>query len=172
MSEKRDRQPLEREEIETVKEILKGAPKGRDNLITILLDVQKRLGYLPSRAMKEVARFLGIAECDVWSVATFYNEFRFVPRGRHHVRVCLGTACHIKGGKVIMQSWERKLDIKEGGVTADREFSLGSVGCVGCCSMAPVAVVNEEVHGSMSPIKVDGILLRIDLDRKGAAKEK
>jgi len=158
-------------ERESVREILDRAGSMDGNLITILLEIQKALGYLPIHAMKDTASRLGVAVTDVWSVATFYNEFRFIPRGKHHVKVCLGTACHIKGGSIIMQEWERKLNIKEGGVTDDRGFSLGSVGCVGCCTLAPVVVMDEEVHGKMSPIKVEGLMLRSRLERKRAGED-
>jgi NADH-quinone oxidoreductase subunit E len=156
-------------ERDTVRAILDRAASMDGNLIAILLEIQREVGYLPRHAMTETASRLGISVTDVWSVATFYNEFRFIPRGKYHVKVCLGTACHIKGGTIIMQEWERKLGIKEGDVTDDRAFSLGSVGCVGCCTLAPVVVMNEEVQGKMSPIKVEGLMLKTRLakDRTG-----
>lgn len=156
---------LNKRELEKVRSMLEECEEDCENLIGILLEIQRRLGYIPPDAMAEVARFLHVSETDVWSVATFYNEFRFVPKGKYHVRVCLGTACHIKGGRIIMQSWERKLDIKEGEVTGDLRFSLDSVGCVGCCSLAPVVVMNEQVHGNMSPIGVDGLILKTDIEK-------
>ncbi len=162
MAENDERNRIATGENDAVDEILRHAPCDREELITILLGVQKRLGYLPPRAMEEIARRLTISPTDIWSVASFYNEFRFLPGGKYHVRVCLGTACHIKGGQVVMQSWKRKLGIEEGETTADRRFSLTSVGCVGCCSMAPVTVVNDAIHGGMSPVKVDGILMALD----------
>lgn len=155
----------------SVRAVLNRAGSMDGNLIAILLEIQSELGYLPRHAIMDVARYLGIAVTDVWSVATFYNEFRFIPRGRHHVKVCLGTACHIKGGTIIMQEWERRLNIRQGGVTEDRGFSLGSVGCVGCCALAPVVLMDEEVHGKMSPIKVEGMLLRTRLERDRAGEE-
>jgi len=158
-------------ERESVRAILDRAGSMDGNLIAILLEIQRAVGYLPRHAMKDVAHRLGLAVTDVWSVATFYNEFRFIPRGKHHVKVCLGTACHIKGGSIIMQEWERKLSIKKGGVTDDRGFSLGSVGCVGCCTLAPVVVMDDEVHGKMSPIKVEGLMLKTRIERESASED-
>ena len=151
-------------ELKSIKSVLSRCVPEEENLIGILLEVQNEVGYLPPEAMRVIADSLDIAETKVWSVATFYNEFRFIPRGKYHLKVCLGTACHIKSGRIIMQAWERKLSIGEGEVTDDRKFSLDTVGCVGCCSMAPVTVLNDDIHGNMSPTKVDGLLLKLDLE--------
>jgi len=147
-------------EMDAVRAILEKHEGSEGHLIALLLEVQKALGYLPPHALKAVATFLGVPETRVWSVATFYNEFRFVPKGRTHVKVCLGTACHIRGGEIIMQAWERKLGIREGEVTPGRTFSLDRVACVGCCSLAPVVLTNDEVQGRMSPMKVEGLVRR------------
>ena len=115
----------EEEEIrEQTLRMLESRSKERGILIPILQDIQAKFGYLPREAMLEAANFLDIPESEIYSVATFYNQFRFVPPGKHLVKVCLGTACQIKGGKIILDSWERELDISEGETTADREFSL------------------------------------------------
>ncbi len=141
------------------------------SLISLLQAVQGELGFLPREAMLEVADFLDISPARVYGVATFYNQFRFTPPGRHQVKVCMGTACAIKLGGIILDSWERRLEIVEGETSADREYSLERVACVGCCSMAPVTVVGEEVFGDMSPTKVDGILLRHQIARDKTAAE-
>jgi len=151
---------------DNIEDILEKTPPRRSEIINLLLSIQQRFGYLSSGALRKVARHFCISETDVWSVATFYNEFRFTPRGKYYIKVCLGTACHIKGGASIMKTWETKLKINEGGITPDKKFSLDRVGCVGCCSMAPVAVVNEKIEGKMSPVKVEGILLKIKLDEE------
>ena len=152
--------------------ILESYPRERGKLIRILQETQATLGYLPREAMLETADYLRIPGSEVYSVATFYNQFRFTPPGRHQIKVCLGTACQIKGGKVILESWERELDIKEGETSEDREFSLERVACVGCCAMAPVTVVDEQVEGHVSPTRVKGVLLAFDLERrKGNGKE-
>lgn len=152
-------------------EILESRSRERGKLIPILQDIQAKFGYLPREAMLETANFLDIADSEVYSVATFYNQFRFVPPGRHQVKVCLGTACQIKGGRIILDSWQRELDIKEGETTPDREFSLERVACVGCCAMAPVSVVDDGVEGRVSPTRVKGILLSFKLEREGQKQE-
>ena len=135
-------------------------------LISLLQDIQDEFGYLPTVSMLEAAAAMDVSPADVYGVASFYNQFRFVPPGKHHVKVCMGTACAIKMGGIVMESWERRLAIKEGEVTADREYSLERVACVGCCSMAPVTVIRDEVFGDMAPTKVDGILLGHKLEKE------
>ncbi|MCX6010870.1 MAG: NADH-quinone oxidoreductase subunit NuoE [Chloroflexi bacterium] len=138
----------------------------RANLIPILQKVQKELGYLPRGAMTEIARFLGIPEVDVYGVVTFYNQFRLNPPGKHSIRVCLGTACHMKGGYITLDAWKRRLNIDRGQTTLDREFDLDTVACVGCCVMAPVTVVDDEPQGQVEPTKVDGILLSFKREKE------
>lgn len=152
--------------VEVSKNILAGYERNKGNLIPILQHVQDELGYVPLPAMREVARHLGVPPVDVYSVATFYNQFRLIPPGKHQVKVCLGTACHMKGGQIIMESWERRLNIKSGETTADRDFSLERVACVGCCTLAPVALIDEEVHARFTPTKVDGILFAYGLAKQ------
>jgi len=148
------------------KRILSRFGKKRGNLVPILQKVQGRLGYLPREAMVEIAKFLGIPEIDVYSVVTFYNQFRLNPLGRHSIRVCLGTACHMKGGYIILDAWRRRLGIDRGQTTPDREFDLDTVACVGCCVMAPVTVVNDKPEGKVEPTKVDGILLSFKMEKE------
>ncbi len=148
------------------KRILQGFAKKRGNLIPILQRLQGKLGYLPREAMLEVARFLDIPEMDVYGVVTFYNQFRLNPLGRHSVRVCLGTACHMKGGYITLDAWKRRLGIESGQTTPDREFDLDTVACVGCCVMAPVTVVDDKPEGKVEPTKVDGILLSFKLEKE------
>lgn len=143
----------------------------RGNLIPILQMFQERLEYLPEPALRMVAEYLDIPLVEVHGVATFYNHFRFNPPGRHPVKVCLGTACHVRGGDIILENFERKLEIKDGETTADREFSIERVACVGCCALAPVALVGEEVHGHMAPSKVEGLLMRIQIQKEMKERE-
>jgi len=151
--------------------LLKRFGRQKRNLIPILQKVQARLGYLPREAMVEIATHLGIPEIDVYGVVTFYNQFRLNPPGKHSIRVCLGTACHMKGGYITLDAWKRRLDIDSGETTADREFDLDSVACVGCCTMAPVTVVDNQPEGKVEPTKVDGILLAFELVREAEKKE-
>ena len=147
-------------------QVLESRSKERRVLIPILQDIQAKFGYLPRAATKAVANFMRIREIEVFGVATFYNQFRLNPPGKHPIKVCMGTACHMKGGRIILEAWERRLGIKVGETTSDREFSLERVACVGCCAMAPVTVVEENVEGKVSPTRVDGILLSFQLERE------
>jgi len=120
------------------------------DLIPILQDIQSYFGYLPEELMKEVSRFVGIPESELYGVATFYQQFRFTPIGRKHIIVCEGTACHVKGANKIIENIERHLNIKKGEVTFDLEYSLESVGCLGCCALAPCAMINQEVKSNLT----------------------
>jgi NADH-quinone oxidoreductase subunit E len=144
----------------------------RGNLIPILQRIQGRLAYLPPEAIHRVARHLRLTAGDVFGVATFYNQFRFHPPGKHPIKVCLGTACHVAGGDIILENFERKLGIRDGQTTEDREFSIDRVACVGCCALAPVALVEEKVHGHMAPSKVEGLILGFRLEKERQEREK
>jgi len=157
---------------EETRQILKRFGRKRSNLIPVLQKVQGKLGYLPREAMLEIAQFLNIADIDVYGVATFYNQFRLTPPGRHSIRVCLGTACHMKGGYITLDAWKRRLDIGRGETTPDREFDLDTVACVGCCTMAPVTVVDSKPQGKVEPTKVDGILLSFEREREKKRRRK
>lgn len=165
----------EREAIKNaVKEILEKNLCHRGRLLPILQEVQERFGYLPREAMEQIASSLQIPKVDVYSVATFYNQFRLNPPGKYQIKVCMGTACHMAGGHIVMESFERRLNIKEGETTPDREFSLERVACVGCCALAPVVVVNENVEGKVRPTRVDGILMSLgkEILKKAGKEEK
>jgi len=151
---------------EKIKILFERIGNKRENLIPILQQIQEEFGYLPPDAMLEVARFLNIPEIDVYSVATFYNQFRLTPPGKHSVRVCMGTACHVKGGHIALAAWQRRLKIESGETTPDREFDLDTVVCVGCCAMAPVTVVDKKVEAKADPTRVDGILLQFHLQKE------
>jgi len=157
----------EQAEIEQrTKRVISNFGKKKSNLIPILQKVQKSLGYLPREALLEIAAFLNIPAIDVYGVVTFYNQFRLNPPGKHSIRVCLGTACHMKGGYITMDAWRRRLEIDSGQTTPDREFDLDTVACVGCCVMAPVTVVDDKPQGKVEPTKVDGILLAFERERE------
>jgi NADH-quinone oxidoreductase subunit E len=134
--------------------------------------IQERHSYIAEDAIKMAAEHLGIAICEVYGVATFYNQFRFHPPGKNQIKVCLGTACHVRGGDIILENFERKLEIRDGETTPDREFSIERVACVGCCALAPVAVVNETVQGNMAPSKVEGLILGFKIEKEKAEREK
>ena len=153
-----------------IRERLKQFTKDRGALIPILQGIQDAHAYLAPEAIEMVARHLEIPAGEVYGVATFYNQFRFNPPGRNPVKVCLGTACHVKAGDIILENFERKLEIGEGETSEDREFSLERVACVGCCALAPVAVVGDTVHGHMAPSKVEGLIMRIRMEKELEAK--
>ncbi|RLB54050.1 MAG: NADH-quinone oxidoreductase subunit NuoE [Deltaproteobacteria bacterium] len=148
---------------------------GRErNLVCALLAVQEKFGYLPPVGMEKLAGEFKLSPANVYGVATFYNQFRFKPPGRHNIHVCMGTACHIKQASKILDHFERRLEIKVGEVTPDGEYGLERVACVGCCTLAPVAVIDGEVVGKMSTSKIDGLMLRHQMERErenGAGKE-
>lgn len=151
---------------------LAGFGRERRNLIPMLQMIQERHAYLPPEALKIVAEHLQTAVCEVYGVATFYNQFRFHPPGKHHIKVCLGTACHVRGGDIILENFERKLEISQGETTPDREFSIERVVCVGCCALAPVAIVDENVHGHVAPSKVEGLILGFQIEKEKEEREK
>ena len=158
--------------LEQIKADLVEIGSDRGKLIPILQLVQQKFAYLPAEAIHLVADHLVISSSEVYGVATFYNQFRFNPPGKNPVKVCLGTACHVKGGDIILENFERKLEIKEGETTPDREFSVDRVACVGCCALAPVIVVGETVHGHMQPSKVEGLVLRTQVEKEMQEREK
>jgi NADH-quinone oxidoreductase subunit E len=143
---------------EELSHILKSSKGEKRELISLLQKVQEKIGYVSLEAMAELAHFLKIPPSTVYGVATFYNQFRFTPIGRHPVKVCLGTACHTWGGKLVLEAMERELETKVGGITLDGEFSLDRVACIGCCVIAPVIVIDKDVYPKMTPLKVEEVL--------------
>lgn len=133
----------------------------RVELIPILQEIEEEFGYLPREAMLEAAHFTQTPASSVYGTATFYNRFRFTPLGRHPIKACMGTACHMVGGALVLDALERELDIKVGGITRDGEFSLDRVACIGCCFLAPVVVVGEDIHPKMTPFKVEEVLAEL-----------
>ena len=123
-------------------------------LIAVLQDIQEEERYLPKEALRQVSLRLGMPLVDVYSVATFYSAFSLEPRGRHEVTVCLGTACHVRGSHRILEEFERRIGVKAGHTTEDREFTLETVNCLGCCAIGPVVVVDREYHGEMTTNRV------------------
>ena len=149
----------EKQANQEVAEILSSHKKDKKNLIPLLQEVQASLGYLPKEGMQKIAGFLEMPEVEVWGVATFYNQFRFAPLGKYHTVVCMGTACHLAGGRLILDALERELDIKVGQTTDDGNFSLERVACIGCCMLAPVIVMGDKIHPKMTPFKVEEALV-------------
>jgi len=130
----------------------------KEELIPILQEAQELFGYLPTEAMSEIARFLKVPESTVFGVSTFYAQFKFVPTGRKKIRVCRGTACHVRGASRILEEVEKRLNIKPGETTEDMEYSLETIACFGSCALAPVMVIDDDVHGRMTPKKVARVM--------------
>jgi len=130
----------------------------RSSLIPLLQEIQAIYGYVPREAIKKVASELGIFEVEVYEVLTFYAQFRFTPRGKHVIKVCLGTACHVMGGQDIFNYISQKFGIGAGQTTKDGMLTLERVACLGCCGMAPVVVIDEQVHGRQTIQSVERLI--------------
>jgi NADH-quinone oxidoreductase subunit E len=139
---------------EQVDDILSHHETIRDELIPILQEVQVRFGYVPEEAMSRIARFLKVPESMVFGAATFYAQFKREPTGRNMVKVCRGTACHVRGGSRILRDIEKKLGIKPGQTTQDLNYTLETAACFGACALAPVVVFNKRVYGRLTPALV------------------
>ena len=144
-----------------MKKILGNFKGTKNELIPILQKTQEKFGYLSRRRLAQIATFLNITESTVYSVVTFYSQFYLTRQGKHKIRVCQGTACHVKGGKRIMESIERELNIKQGETTPDYNFTIERVACFGSCALAPVLVVNEKVYGRMTTQKAKEIIKKL-----------
>ncbi|MGP8154271.1 MAG: NADH-quinone oxidoreductase subunit NuoE [Smithella sp.] len=142
----------------TTKKIVKKLGRDKSALIAVLQDIQGAFNYLPKDALKAAGKLLGIPFSRVYEVATFYNAFSLKPRGEHIVKICMGTACHVRGAASIQDKMERTLGIKPGETTSDHKFSLETVNCVGACALGPVVVIDTEYHGQMTMNKVDKII--------------
>ena len=141
-----------------IHEVLDHHGTERSNLIPVLQCVQEQLGYLPEEAIDQVAEHLDLSPSDVFGVATFYTQFRFTPPGDHCIKVCQGTACHVRGSGLIVEEVARKLGVAPGQTTEDRKFSLERVACYGSCALAPVVIIDDKVYGRMNAKKVNKLI--------------
>ncbi len=128
------------------------------SVITVLRECQDVVGYLPAVLISHVSRGLNLPQSTVFGVATFYSLFSLQPKGRHTIKVCLGTACYVKGIKEVTDRIRNQYHLEEGGTSEDRRFTLEAVRCLGACGLAPVAVVDEDIHGGVTASKIIGIL--------------
>lgn len=142
-------------QLDSIIEKYKGQAGG---LIPVLEEAQVCLEYLPLSVQRRIAAGLNLPLSRVYGVVTFYSFFTMTPRGKHTIRVCLGTACYVRGGKELTEALERQFGIKDGETTSDRMFTLESVRCLGACGLGPVVVVNEDVHGRVKPAKIKDVL--------------
>jgi NADH-quinone oxidoreductase subunit E len=142
-------------------------------LIPLLQAAQDHYGYIPEHAIEHISAATGIPPSKIYGVITFYNQFRLQPMGKHVIRLCEGTACHVAGAKTLLEVIEDECGIHEGETDADGLFTILTVACVGCCSLAPVMLVNEETYGKLDPKKIRSILRKIrreSAQKKGKAK--
>jgi NADH-quinone oxidoreductase subunit E len=146
---------MERSKIDTIIKQYRG---NESAILAILQDIQVKEKYLPKEVLEEVSQKMHIPMTKVFRIATFYNALSIKPRGRHKIDVCLGTACHVRGGDKIIDKLSRDLGVQVGETTKDRRFTLESVRCVGCCSLGPVMVVDGNVFGRLTQEKVPGLL--------------
>jgi len=144
--------------METVTDILTKCGSGRDACIKILQAIQAAYGYLPVEVLQEVAKQTRISLTQMYGVATFYAQFSFTPRGRHIVRPCRGTACHVRGAKRIVSSLQNHLAVADGSTTKDLKFSFETVACLGTCFLSPVMMVDDRFYGNLSPERARRIL--------------
>lgn len=137
--------------IQTLDGIIDGYKDHKTNLISILQKTQDKMGYLPQEAIAYIADRTGIQEAKIYGVATFYTQFKLKPSGKHNVMICKGTACHVKGAGAVEKAIMKHLNIAEGDTTEDGLFSFNTVACLGCCSLAPVMMIGEDVFAKLTP---------------------
>lgn len=146
---------------ELIEEILERYPSKPEYLIFLLQDIQDDYGFISPETMQLVSEHTGVPITQAYSVATFYQSFRLEPKGEHEIRVCLGTACHLKGGPRIVEELERRLGVAAGETTEDMMFTLDTVNCLGACALAPVMVVDDQYESNITAGKIEKILKRI-----------
>lgn len=134
------------------------APRDKSNLIAILQEVQKAEGYITSKAVTKISSHLSISRSQIFGVASFYSQFKFNPPGRNSIRICLGTACHVQGGDFLLNALRSEIGITPNETTPDGRFDLERVACLGCCALAPVVMINDDIFSNMSVIKLKEIL--------------
>ena len=138
--------------------IIKKYDGDKGQLVSMLQDIQTEYHYLPKDALDEVVTLLGVPASQVYSVATFFKAFSLTPRGRHLIKVCLGTACHVRGAAKVVEKMELDLGVKRTETTPDQRYTLETVNCVGCCALGPMVMIDEKYHGQISSDKVSPLL--------------
>ncbi|MEK6765828.1 MAG: NADH-quinone oxidoreductase subunit NuoE [Planctomycetota bacterium] len=152
-------------DLRTVRKIVSEYGNDHDsNLIAILQQTQGEYGYLPKQALKEVSRLMDVPLTRIFGIVTFYSQFTFIPRGRHAIKICTGTACHVKGVNEVKQKVKEQLNVVEGETTADYQFTLETVACIGTCFLAPVMMVDDRYYGKLTTDTVMDIVDRYSGD--------
>lgn len=142
--------------------IIKKYDGDKGQLVSMLQDIQTEYHYLPKDALDEVVTLLGVPASQVYSVATFFKAFSLTPRGRHLIKVCLGTACHVRGAAKVVEKMEIDLGVKRTETTPDQRYTLETVNCVGCCALGPMVMIDEKYHGQISSDKVSPLLAKYE----------
>lgn len=150
------------DKLNQIRDMLKKYEGQRDALLQALQEAQGIMGYLPIEVQKIVAEKLGITLSEVYSTITFYSFFNLKPRGKYQIRVCLGTACYVRGAEKILDRLKTELGIEVGDTTDDLKFSLDGCRCIGACGLAPAIIINDEVYGRLTPDKVPDVLKKIE----------
>ena len=145
-----------------IQKIIDRYGRNESGLIPMLQDIQKKKGYLPEEDLHLISSELRVPLSRLFSLATFYKSFSLVPRGRHSVHVCLGTACHVRGGMRLLDKLERDLNVRVGETTEDNRFTLEAVRCVGCCGLAPVVVIDENFHGKLNQNRLAKVIKKYE----------
>lgn len=148
--------------MDVVKDVVSDKEKCKGVLIPTLHRIQTENGYLPEAELEGLSGKISVPLAEIYSVASFYRQFHFKPRGRNIVRVCTGTACHVRGASKVLSAMESEFGVKSGETTEDLKVTLETVGCVGCCGLAPVVTINEDVVGTVGPKKLKGIIKAIN----------
>lgn len=141
-----------------IDEIISGYEKSEESLLAILQDLQREFFYVPEEGMKRLSEVLGVPESKIYAMGTFYKALSLEPKGKHTCKVCMGTACHLKGSNQILETIERELKVKRDSTTKDKRFTIESVNCVGACAMAPLVVVDDDYYGQTRPSKIMDVL--------------
>jgi len=139
-------------------EIFSGFKGEESDLIPILQRTQEKFRYIPKEIIKQMSRFLKISENQIYGVASFYSQFKFVEPGKFTIKVCMGTACHVRGGQILCEALERELGVSTGQTTKDKRFDLQRVACLGCCALAPVIQINDDIYSRVAVIRLKQIL--------------
>jgi NADH:ubiquinone oxidoreductase subunit E len=147
-----------KEKMEKLEAIILQHKEQQGALIPILHETQELFGYIPEEAQKKISEVLNIPVAEIYGVATFYSRFTLNPRGQHIISVCLGTACYVKNSKGVLERLEEELNVKTGSTTEDKKFTLEATRCLGCCGLAPVMMIGEDVYGKLVPDDIPDIL--------------
>jgi len=154
------------EEPEQIEEVLRRYSSEKENLLPILQEINEKAGFLSRETMERVAHFFRLPPSEIFGIVTFYKKFRRKPLGENPIHVCLGTACYLLGGKLILDAFSRELKIEMGDTTEDKKFSLDAVACFGCCNVAPVIKIHRQIYPKMTPGKVEEVIINLQDEKK------